>query len=588
MKKIYIIAGFFCIAATTAKSQYVYDYLKAGDNYFASADYASAANYYEKYLGKEAKKEKQEYNPYKPQSVEKKKAAAASSREKALWQLAESYRLLHYPSKSVEAYQQLILTDSSGYPLAAFHLSGQLRELGKLAEAEAGFTNFLNSYPDRDNYRVTAEKELANLRFIQSELSKPGLEYFEVKKEQGVMSSTGANYAPVWLDSVTLMFTSTRPQDSVKKSPAVNRLFLAQLQQSPVAEVVAGLNPPKGMEQGAASINADGNALYLTRWKTTGNKEAMIFRSLKSNGKWDEPQPLSSINAAGFSTQQPFITSDNKFLFFSSNRPGGQGGFDIWYVPADQLGKDVTPINAGAEINSADDEQAPYYDVDSSLLVFSSNGRIGMGGFDLFSAKGKPGGFGTPVNLGHPINSFKDDLYFAKRVKNAETSAEIWLSSDRSAACCLELFRIVQHTPRPVPVPVTQEVVTTAPAVPDTIKSEVLENVYYAYDKAQLLDGSEVSLDKLVAMLSNNTSMIIEIGGHTDGKGNAAYNMRLSLARAQSCVSYIVSKGINAERVIAKGYGASKPVAPNTHPDGSDNPEGRELNRRTEFTILHP
>ncbi|RXK82935.1 OmpA family protein [Filimonas effusa] len=589
MKKLYIIAGIFCITATAAKSQFVYDYLKAGDNYFASADYASAANYYEKYLGNSSKTDKEEYAPYKPQSIEKKKLSVKSGREKALWQLAESYRQLNYPSKAAAAYQQLLSINTTDYPLLQFHLAAQLRALEKYAEAEAAFSAFLTSYTREDNYKKAAEREIANLKFIQKELAKPGLQYFEVIKGQGAMSSTGANYAPVWLDSATLMFTSTRPVDSLKKSSFSNQLFLLQYSQGAVAPAVTTeLKAARGMEQGAASVSADGNTIYLTRWKAAGNKEAMILKAVKQDGKWSDPKPLPAIiNTAGYSAQQPFVTSDNKYLFFSSNKPGGHGGFDIWYIAIDQLEKEQEPLNAGNIINSAGDEQAPYYDTDSSRLFFASNGRVGMGGFDLFSAGGEAGSFNSPVNLGYPINSVKDDIYYAKRTGAGAASSEIWLSSDRSAACCLELFRIVQHKPAPVitPQPVKEEPVVIQPVV-DTTHAEVLENVYYAYDKAQLLDGSERSLDKLVAMLNANKEMIIEIGGHTDSKGSEVYNERLSLARAQSCVNYIVSKGISPERIKAQGYGASKPIAPNNNPDGSDNPDGRKLNRRTEFRIL--
>jgi outer membrane protein OmpA-like peptidoglycan-associated protein len=87
-------------------------------------------------------------------------------------------------------------------------------------------------------------------------------------------------------------------------------------------------------------------------------------------------------------------------------------------------------------------------------------------------------------------------------------------------------------------------------------------------------------------MLTENPAITIEIGGHTDSKGTNAYNQKLSEARAQSVVDYLVSKGIDKSRLFAKGYGETMPVAPNTKEDGTDNPEGREMNRRTEFKIL--
>src|SRR5207248_1569590 len=95
-----------------------------------------------------------------------------------------------------------------------------------------------------------------------------------------------------------------------------------------------------------------------------------------------------------------------------------------------------------------------------------------------------------------------------------------------------------------------------------------------------------IGLDTLYQILIDNPSIIVEIGSHTDSKGNDEYNMKLSQARAQSVVDYLIGRGIPAERLKAQGYGETKPIAPNTLPDGKDNPQGRQLNRRTEFRVI--
>jgi len=117
-------------------------------------------------------------------------------------------------------------------------------------------------------------------------------------------------------------------------------------------------------------------------------------------------------------------------------------------------------------------------------------------------------------------------------------------------------------------------------------KAIVLENVYYDYNKASLKSESYPSLDQLVTMLEQNPTMVIEIGAHTDSKGTEKYNQKLSEARAQSVVAYLIQKGVEKSRLQAKGYGATQPIAPNSNEDGSDNPEGRQKNRRTEFKVL--
>jgi type IX secretion system PorP/SprF family membrane protein len=128
----------------------------------------------------------------------------------------------------------------------------------------------------------------------------------------------------------------------------------------------------------------------------------------------------------------------------------------------------------------------------------------------------------------------------------------------------------------------------------DTVKLEALEvnknyalnNIYYAYDKTELTEESKRELDKLLEILSNNPSIVIELSSHTDNKGTEQYNQELSENRAKSCVNYLIEKGINATRLIPKGYGETMPIAPNENEDGSDNEAGRAKNRRTEFRVI--
>lgn len=123
------------------------------------------------------------------------------------------------------------------------------------------------------------------------------------------------------------------------------------------------------------------------------------------------------------------------------------------------------------------------------------------------------------------------------------------------------------------------------PEAPKVNETVALNNVYYDYDKAALKPESFPALDELVALLNKYPGMSIEVGAHTDSKGRDTYNQKLSEARAESVVKYLVEKGIDAGRLTAKGYGETMPVEPNEL-DGKDNPAGREKNRRTEFKVL--
>jgi outer membrane protein OmpA-like peptidoglycan-associated protein len=114
----------------------------------------------------------------------------------------------------------------------------------------------------------------------------------------------------------------------------------------------------------------------------------------------------------------------------------------------------------------------------------------------------------------------------------------------------------------------------------------VLENIYYNFNRAEIREDAAKELDKLVQLLIDNPEIKIELGSHTDSVDSESFNILLSQRRAESAVQYIVQNGIAPDRLVAKGYGESKPIARNTNPDGTDNPVGRQKNRRTEFKIL--
>lgn len=663
MKKILFTSAALFLAILM-HGQFVYDYLKAADNYYKKGDHASAAEYYEKYLNGDPKDAKKEFNPYSAQSGSSKKSVVTTdSREMAIYRLAESYRMLNYPSKAEPYYKKTIDENSAQFPLARYHYAAQLRALGKYAEAEQSFKNFLASYTSKDDYRKNAEREVQNLQYIQSQLNRKDLKYFKVTKAPGELNSTGASYAPSWLNSNTLLFTSTRPLDeSAKKVTYTNRIYQAGYTDGKLGEVtLPKIEEDKMWEQGVTSVTPDGNTMFLTRWSINKNqKSSSLYRSSrKEDGKWSDPELLDqTINVPGANTQQPFVTQDGRYLIFSSDRSGGQGGFDLWYTELTD-GKPGSAVNMGRGINTPYDEQAAFVHAPSQSLVFSSNGRVGMGGFDFFYAKGSMGNWGTPENFGYPVNSVKDDIYFTSRGSAKNILEDVLLSSDRDAACCLELFYLVKQRPlrqlsgRVVSCDPSKPLTGATVSVIDTINNKtiltkdlgadgsyafeledyqplkveatangyipksmhvgtpddmelesmeypelcllpvppkvdetfVVENVYYDFNKASLKPESYPALDEIVRMLNFYPGMVIELSAHTDSKGSNAYNQKLSDARANSVVKYLISKGIDASRLVPKGYGETMPMEPNSI-NGKDNPAGREKNRRTEFKVL--
>jgi outer membrane protein OmpA-like peptidoglycan-associated protein len=117
-------------------------------------------------------------------------------------------------------------------------------------------------------------------------------------------------------------------------------------------------------------------------------------------------------------------------------------------------------------------------------------------------------------------------------------------------------------------------------------KAYNLARIFYDYKSTALREESKGVLDTLYMMLAENPDMVIELSSHTDSIGSDSYNQKLSQGRAESCTNYLIAKGMTKDRVIAKGYGESQPIAPNSLPNKKDNPEGRQKNRRTEYKII--
>jgi outer membrane protein OmpA-like peptidoglycan-associated protein len=282
-----------------------------------------------------------------------------------------------------------------------------------------------------------------------------------------------------------------------------------------------------------------------------------------------------------------------------------------------------------------------------------------MGGFDIYSADGGPSRYTNVQNLGYPINTAADEMYY---IKDPVGKPDAYVVSNRlgsvalkNPTCCDDIWRI-QYEPKLVVIGKvvdrktsqlmnevvvkmvdqngdlktfnstdgnflfniarsksyvltgdrqsyassratvnTMDVKRTDPD--DTVTVTIymdeitpvytfsVSNVYYDYDKADLRPESVASLDSVVAFLKDNPSFNVEVYSFTDGKGKDDYNKKLSEKRAQSVIDYLVGAGIEQTRLVAKGFGAAMPAAPNTV-NGKDNPNNRQLNRRTEFRIV--
>ncbi|PJJ79203.1 OmpA family protein [Mucilaginibacter auburnensis] len=650
MKKIFFtITILFALAA---KAQVNTSPKVLGDKAFKNKDYYEAAFYYKKAaMGMNLIKEQQ--MPYQGASKQAKKTGSATDQAYISFMLAESYRLYQNYLEAEPWYFKVLSENfESQYPLARLWYGVCLRANQRFDESEKQLQQFVSSYKGDAKNLDIAKKEIATCRFAREQYQYPVL--VDVNTMKGSLSSDGSDYALIKRED-NYFFTSSRKVKEEKT--ALNRIYQTKISDSKPQAIVfedkeAGKNE---VEYGAPSFESTGKRLYITRWFKSGSQTSYgIYKSEWQNGKWGELTKLNSnVNAQGFTSIQPFVSGDGKQLYFVSDKPGGQGGKDIWIADLNSSGEPVNSRNAGNIVNSEFDEEAPYFDATENKLVYSSKGFLGLGGYDLFESYNSNGKWTVPQNMGYPVNSAKDDMYYYP--DNSDKN-KFYLSSDRLSDCCLEIFEAFDKrhylvgkvldcvdqkplsgasvslkdslagtilkkitlpqngryqfnitTKRPYNVVVEKAgyftkvvpVPTTGRMLKDTLfnadiclqpfevnKPIVINNVLYDYDKATLRPESKTVLDGVVKILKDNPKIKIELAAHTDSIGSDIYNNKLSEARAQSCVDYVISRGISRDRIFARGYGKTKPIAPNSLPNGKDNPEGRQLNRRTEFTVL--
>ena len=430
-----------------AKSQ-VDKNLALADKYFAGGDYFTAAGLYEQFLNPPVKQKPPTGFPLNSRKNGQGLTGGPVSKADILFKQAESYRLANYWLEASEKYKQCLEKDPAKYASGLYWYAVANRSLGNYTVAEENINLFLQAYAEGNPYQQAAVKEKETLRFIKSQLERPDSVLYHIQRINASFGAQKGVYAPASMMGDQLLITSTQSDSIVKAgiNPYHSRLFSVSLNEGSLQNMqpitIDGIDVSRN--QGAASISASGNYLYFTQWtKENGKTNSSVYFARKGDNGWTTPTLLPLVNLEGYNSKQPFCSADGKYLFFSSDRPGGFGQFDIWYAVVREGGTIAEPVNAGAVLNSAVNEQAPFYHNSSNTLVFSSDRMPGMGGFDLFSAAGKETQWSIPENVGHPINSSRDDLYFFAGEKTSLFTKAI-ISSDRGSDCCLETYTVTK------------------------------------------------------------------------------------------------------------------------------------------------
>ena len=366
------------------------------------------------------------------------------------------------------------------------------------------------------------------------------------------------------------------------------------------------------------SLAADGNTLYWSSNRKYGNGGNDIWMSTRTDSTgWSLPTPLSTHINTKYNEESPFIHPDGKTLYFRSNRPTGMGNYDIYYSRLDDSTGLWSPAkNIGYPINTEESEGAMSVSLDGTKAFFATSQNTGQDGtmrnldiytFELYpearpnpvtyiKAKITDAETGDPIVANIEIVRLPDESFSKKTTTSAQGSYLGSLLTGYNYACFVSAPGYTYHSehfalettatvfePYLLSIALTA-VPTSTPADPATAVEEVpmvMKNIFFVVGSAELTPDSDVEIRRLAMTLQTHPDMQVEIAGHTDNVGTDADNLKLSEERAKSVVLALVSKGIAKDRLYYKGYGETKPVATN------DTAEGRALNRRTEFRILH-
>lgn len=329
--------------------------------------------------------------------------------------LAEIYQAKNQPQNSIDEYVKAI-TLNPNFNLSNFYLlAEQEMKIGKYNDAKKDYERFLKKTHINPDIKDDVDRQLNNCNFAIEAIKHPVP--FEPKNMGAAINTNLAEYFPA-VTADDQLFIFTRNDRSEKQ--ALQEDFYASKKVNgawTTATPVDGINTPGN--EGAPALSADGELLFFAACQEMdgsygpnrkGYGSCDIFYSQKVGDKWTRPYNIGPpINTKDFESQ-PSFSADGKTLYFISNRPGGLGGVDIWYSVLTDAGSWGTPRNIGNKINTPGKEESVFIHPDGKTLYFSSDGHVGMGGLDIYvSRKDDKGEWGTPVNLGYPINTYGDE-----------------------------------------------------------------------------------------------------------------------------------------------------------------------------------
>ncbi len=367
---------------------------------------------------------------------------------------------VHYDQEQWDAaargYETVLRLNPTFHPSVPFNLALCKWNLDRYEEASAYIEMFLQSGVKDARLLYRAKRLSENSRFATTAVKNPVP--FQPRSVGPTINTPADEYLPsLTADGQAMIFTRRDGYDEnfYRSSREADGSWGR-------AEYLSGVNTH--LNEGAQAINPDGRWLVFTacnRRNDGSQGSCDLYWSQLKDGSWTKPVPFSAVVNSPHWDAQPSISSDNKTLYFSSDRPGGQGGKDLWFTTRLPNGRYTEPQNLGPDINTPGDEQAPFIHPDGQTLYFTSNGLPGMGRNDIYFSRRLPdGSWSKPQNLGYPINTKGDEgtltvsldgqtAYFAAQLPGGAGGLDIYA------------FDLPAHA-RPQPVTYLKAVVTDA------------------------------------------------------------------------------------------------------------------------------
>lgn len=387
---------------------------------------------------------------------------------------ADASRLNYDNATALHWYEKIFKQDNGKtYTEVPFYIATQLKNTGKYKDAKKYFDKY---YKKQKNSKDKIKKQLA-LKAKQ-EFDACDIAQILVKNPVDVkilhldsmVNSKVSEYAPFEYDSL-LYFSSLRDKSkSDANGVGFNKLYTAH--KSPTkenkflkAQELDSLFNKNGIHNANTSFNADFNKIFVSRCGAINASQykCEIYVSNFKEGHWTDLQKLPApINVEGSNTTQPCFSELNgkDVLFFASDRGAGEGAMDIWYAYMNKDESFETPINAGKKVNTIEDEITPWYVKENNTLFFSSTWHKGLGNFDIFKSEYKNTEFTDAQNLGYPINSSYNDIYYSinsKKDKAYISSNRLGSYFEDKPSCCNDIysFPITPLTEPPKPIDTT-------------------------------------------------------------------------------------------------------------------------------------